>query len=232
MKTSILTIITLLLAGSVVGESKEDRVKLYPTIQERIRTAVGEFDRISEQRKAKLEEIAAYIRSQSRQDKPVNLTFICTYNSRRSHISQIWAQTAAAYYGITNFVAYSGGIESAAFNPRAVAAIKRAGFKVEKTTEGENPIYHVSYSDERPPMTNFSKVYNYAPNPTKDFCAVMTCSNADKACPLVRGASARVAVPFDNPKAFDGTDQEAAKYDELCRQICREMLYVFSQVKR
>jgi len=99
-------------------------------------------------------------------------------------------------------------------------------------TVGENPIYHVRYSDRKSAMTNFSKVYDSAPNPTKDFCAVMTCSSADKACPVVRGASLRVAVPFVDPKAFDDTDQEAAKYDERSRQICREMLYVFSQVKK
>ncbi len=32
--------------------------------------------------------------------------------------------------------------------------------------------------------------------------------------------------------AFDGTDQEAARYDERCRHICREMLYLFSQVRK
>lgn len=231
MRTSLHTVITLLLAGSVAGGSKQGRTKLYPDIRKNIRTAVGEFDEISEQRKEMLKELSAYVRSQNRLGKPVDLTFICTHNSRRSHMSQIWAQAAAAYCGIPNVTAYSGGTASTAFNPRAVAAMKRAGFRVEKTTEGENPIYHVRYSDEKPATTNFSKVYDSPPNPTKDFCAVMTCSAADKACPVVRGASLRVAVPFDDPKEFDDTNQEAAKYDERCRQICREMLYVFSQVK-
>ena len=232
MKRAVVAVITLLFVLPAVGGRKQNRVNLYPDIQERIKIAVGEFDLIARQRKEKLEELSAYVRSQNRLGKPANLTFICTHNSRRSHMSQIWAQTAAAYYGIPGVTSYSGGTESTAFNPRAVAAIKRAGFKVEKTTEGENPIYHVRYSDKRHPMTNFSKVYNYAPNPSKDFCAVMTCSSADKACPLVRGAALRVAVPFIDPKAFDGTDQEAAKYDERCEQICREMLYVFSRVNK
>ncbi|KPK42305.1 MAG: hypothetical protein AMJ65_07845 [Phycisphaerae bacterium SG8_4] len=232
MKKSVIAVITLLVVLPVVGGSKRDRVSLYPDIRQGIRTAVAEFDLIGEQRREKLRELSAYVRSQNRLGKPVNLTFICTRNSRRSHMAQIWAQTAAAFYGIHNLTAYSGGTGSSAFNPRAVAAIRRAGFKVEKTTEGENPIYHVRYSDQRPAMTHFSKLYDSAPNPTKDFCAVMTCSAADKACPLVRGASARVALPFVDPKAFDGTDQEAAKYDERSRQICREMLYMFSEAKR
>ncbi len=232
MKRSSIAVITLIVSLPVVGGSKLDRIKLYPDIQKRIRIAVGEFDEIPNQRKEKLKELSAFVRSQNRLGKPVNLTFICTHNSRRSHLAQIWAQTAAAHYGVPSVTAYSGGTECTAFNPRAVAAIKRAGFKVEKTTEGENPIYHVRYSDRRPAITNFSKVYNYAPNPSKGFCAVMTCSSADKACPLVRGASLRIAIPFVDPKAFDGTDQEAARYDERCRQICREMLYLFSKVRK
>jgi len=232
MKRSLIGVITLLTVIPAVGGSKQGRSDLYPEIQKRIRVAIDELGRIPEQRKEKLRQLTAYVQSLGKLGKPVNLTFICTHNSRRSHMAQIWAQAAATYYGVPNVTAYSGGTGCTAFNPRAVAAIRRAGFKVEKTTEGENPIYHVRYSDKRPAITNFSKVYNCAPNPTKDFCAVMTCSNADKACPLVDGASLRVAVPFADPKAFDDTSQEAARYDERCGQICREMLYVFSQVKK
>ncbi|MHC4628162.1 MAG: low molecular weight phosphatase family protein [Planctomycetota bacterium] len=232
MKKSVVAAIILLIVQPVVGGSKQGHAGLYPDIQKHLRAAVGEFDRIGQQRRDKLREISAYVRFQKQLGKPVNLTFICTSNTRRSQMAQIWAQAAAAFYSIPNVTTYSGGIGSAAFNPRAVASVRRAGFKVEKTTEADNPIYHVRYSDQRPAVTNFSKVYDSAPNPTKDFCAVMTCSDADKACPVVRGASARTALPFVDPKAFDGTDQEAAKYDERSRQICREMLYVFSQAKK
>jgi protein-tyrosine phosphatase/arsenate reductase len=224
-------LVFLLFILPVVGGWKENSVSLYPKIDKRIKIAVGEFGSIDQQRREKLEQLSAYVRSQNKLGKPVKLTFICTHNSRRSHMCQIWAQTAAAYYGLPDVTCYSGGTACTAFNPRAVAAIERAGLRVEKTTEGENPIYHVRYSDNRPAITNFSKVYNYAPNPTKDFCAVMTCSSADKACPVVSGALLRVAVPFVDPKESDGTEREAATYDERCKQICREMLYLFSRVK-
>ena len=46
----------------------------------------------------------------------------------------------------------------------------------------------------------------------------MTWSQADESCPIVRGAAYRVAIPYDAPKAFDGTKRESAKYDERCRQ--------------
>ena len=47
-----------------------------------------------------------------------------------------------------------------------------------------------------------------------------------KVCPIVAGADFRIALPFEDPKAFDDTPLESEKYTERCRQIGREMLYV------
>jgi len=79
-------------------------------------------------------------------------------------------------------------------------------------------------------MECFSKVYAAAPNPQADFLAVMTCSDADAACPQVKGATKRFSLPYDDPKVFDGTAEEVFKYDERCQQIAREMFYLFSNV--
>ena len=146
-------------------------------------------------------------------------------------MSQLWAQTAAEYYGIPGVRTYSGGTEATAFNPRAVAAMRRAGFSVEPVSAGDNPLYQARNGPQQEPMAAFSKVYFDEANPQEDFCAMMTCSQADESCPIVKGASYRVSVPYDDPKAFDGTELESEKYDECCRQISREMLYPFSQVK-
>jgi arsenate reductase len=215
---------------------KPNESVLYSDLASYVRQPKQMFTEIPKDRKSQLEKIAAYVfdrvkaRNESRPD--ASLTFICTHNSRRSHMSQIWAQTAAAYYGITGVATYSGGTEATAFNPRSVAALERAGFVIEKTSDNENPLYLVRFSENAPALEVFSKIYNQPPNPTEDYCAVMTCSQADKNCPVVAGASMRVAIPYDDPKAFDGTDQEAAKYDERCRQISREMLYLFASVDR
>jgi protein-tyrosine-phosphatase len=144
-------------------------------------------------------------------------------------MAQLWAAVAARTYGI-RATTYSGGTESTAFNPRAVAAMERAGFNIDKTTDDQNPIYHVRYSDQQPALTCFSKKYAGDPNPRQDFAAVMVCSDADRACPTVPGAAGRFALPFVDPKVSDGTPQEAATYDERCAQIARELLYVMSRV--
>jgi arsenate reductase len=189
-----------------------------------------QFDQIPAERKKQLRKIALYVKTQLDIGSEVNLIYICTHNSRRSQISQIWGQTAAQYFDIEGVHTFSGGTEATAFNPRAVAAIQRAGFSVEKQTEGTNPHYLVRNGEATTPMTAFSKKYEDPFNPQDNFCAVMTCSDADKNCPTVEGATYRVAIPYDDPKAFDGTELESDKYDERCRQISREMLWLFSQV--
>ena len=178
-----------------------------------------------------LDQLAALIDQRIAAGEPCKLTFICTHNSRRSHLCQLWAAAAAAHFGHENVQTYSGGTEATAFNPRAVAALQRAGFRTVQTTRDANPVYHVRYGENATPMTCFSKVYDQAPNPKEAFIAVMTCSHADKACPLVSGALTRVAVTYEDPKIADNTPDEAATYDERCAQIAREMLYVFSKLK-
>lgn len=209
----------------------EKKVTFYAPVEKNIALYKSEFEQIPEERKEALQYLALFIENKIKAGEKVELIFICTHNSRRSHISQIWAQTAAAYYGIPNVVAYSGGTEATAFNPRAVKAMEDAGFKIVKTTEGANPIYEVKFSDDARSVTAFSKKYDDAFNPKNGFCAVMTCSHADQNCPLVLGAAARVATPYDDPKEFDGTAQEAAKYAERVHEIGREILYAFSIVK-
>lgn len=205
--------------------------QLYPELREYLAARAAEFDLIPDDRKAELAKVADYVRTRLARSAPAKLTFVCTHNSRRSHLSQIWAQVAAGYYGIKNVETYSGGTEATAFNPRAVAALQRAGLRITANdASAENPRYQVKTSDHLPAQECFSKVYDAPPNPTKDYCAIMTCAQADDACPLVMGSDLRLPIRYDDPKIGDDTDQETALYDERTRQICREMLYLMSTV--
>lgn len=186
---------------------------------------------IPEDRLAVLKPLIDYIQSKIDQGKEINLNFICTHNSRRSQFSQIWAQTAADYFGIPA-KCYSGGVEVTAFNERAVASIKRSGFDVVAQGEVEsNPIYLVSHSKDHDPIKAFSKLFDDPVNKAEQFAAVMTCSHADENCPFIPGTEQRIAVRYEDPKAFDDTPKEASKYDERSMQIAGEMFYVFSKVR-
>lgn len=183
---------------------------------------------IPAERKVLLDEMVEYLQKKITSGKEIRLNFICTHNSRRSQFSQIWAQTAAAYYGI-EANCYSGGVEVTAFNPRAVAALQRDGFKVVKK-EGENPVYFVFYSEDEQPIVAFSKLYDDAINAPKEFAAVMTCDHADENCPFIPGAERRFPLRFEDPKIFDDSPQEELMYTERSHQIGAELMYLFKKL--
>ena len=191
---------------------------------------IKDSDLIANDRKNLLDELSIYIKGKLKSSKEVNLIFICTHNSRRSHLAQIWAQTAAAYYNIEKLFTYSGGTEKTAFNPAAVETLKKAGFKISIEKEGKNPRYRVSFDKKAKPIICFSKIYSHRKNPSDGFVAIMTCSDADEACPIVSGADYRTTIKYDDPKLFDGTDQQESAYWERSLQIGREMFYVIRKV--
>lgn len=170
-----------------------------------------------------------YCKNRLDTSKDLKLNFICTHNSRRSQFSQIWGQVAAAYHNIPA-KCFSGGVEVTAFNERAVASIERSGFQVTSATT-ENPEYAVSFDASHAPISALSKLYNDTTNPTSDFAAIMTCSDADENCPFIPGADARIPLRYEDPKVFDDTDLEETMYDERSLQIASELLYVFSQLR-
>lgn len=202
-----------------------NEIKVYPEIEKYISSLEETLKEIPDQRKHKLMAISDYIRSK----ESANLTFICTHNSRRSHLCQIWSAVIAKHFDIDNIETYSGGTEATAFNTRAVAALERTGFEVENPG-GKNPRYKVFFDEEEEPLICFSKKFDDSLNPQEHFAAVMTCTDADENCPFVPGADKRFSVSYVDPKEADGTPQEAKTYDERCQQIATEIYYLMSQV--
>jgi arsenate reductase len=187
-------------------------------------------DQINAERFPQLQAMVDFVQSKMNKGLPIQLNFICTHNSRRSQLAQIWAQTISAYFGIETSC-FSGGVEVTAFNANAVDAIKSAGFNINAIGD-TNPIYEVSYSASTAPIKAFSKKFDDAPNPNSSFAAIMTCSHADENCPFIPGAEIRIPLRYDDPKAFDGTDLMEAKYLERSKEIATEMLYVFSKIRK
>ncbi|MCB0785872.1 MAG: protein-tyrosine-phosphatase [Flavobacteriales bacterium] len=220
--------ITLILASAMLTTGPSDR-HLHPElqryVQDRVLPGIAE---LPAGRREQLDLIAAFVKERKAAGTAADLTFICTHNSRRSHLSQLWAATAAWAHGLDHVRTFSGGTEATAFNPRAVAAVERAGFRVVKP-DGKNPVYEVSFTEEHAAERCWSKVYDDPANPQEGFCAVMTCSEADANCPIVRGALDRVSLPYVDPKEADGTPEEGERYDERCLQIAVELWYVMQQ---
>lgn len=200
---------------------------LFPAVEETVSSLP--ISKIPEDRHPVIQSMVDYMVSKIKSGEEVRLNFICTHNSRRSQFSQIWAQTAADYFGI-EASCYSGGVEVTAFNERAVAAIRRDGFKIDAQGEG-NPVYSIFHGSQSQPILTFSKVYDDPVNPDSGFAAVMTCDHADENCPFIPGAEARIPLRFEDPKAFDGTDLEEKMYSERSHQIGAELFLIFRKVK-
>ena len=202
---------------------------LFPEIENVINTL--NFENISAERKIILQNLVDFIQGKASDGQEIRLNLICTHNSRRSHLSQVWAQTAAAHYNIKNVFCYSGGTEATAMFPMAAKTLTKQGFQIKTIAEGNNPVYAIKYSENAHPVIGFSKTFDDDFNPQSEFAAIMTCSSADQGCPFIAGAEKRIPITFEDPKAFDNTPQQAQKYEERSLQIATEMFYVFSKIK-
>lgn len=187
---------------------------------------------ITAERKETLQPLVDFIQTKVNNRQEIRLNFICTHNSRRSHLAQVWAQTASAHFNIKNIFCYSGGTEATAMFPMVAKTLENQGFKIKTISAGNNPVYTIKYTENEHPIIAFSKTYDDNFNPKTEFAAIMTCSQADGSCPFIAGAEKRIPITFEDPKEFDSTAQQAEKYEERSVQIATEMLYVFSQIKQ
>jgi arsenate reductase len=186
---------------------------------------------VPNERKEVLYPLVEYIQNKVNTSEEIRLNFICTHNSRRSHLSQIWAQTMAFHFGIDTIFCYSGGTEATALFPKVAEILTHQGFQIQQLSQDQNPVYAVKFDNNQQPIIGFSKTYFDDFNPKSNFAAIMTCSNADEGCPMVFGAEARFPIKYEDPKAFDGTEVMNEKYTERSLQIASELYFVFSQIK-
>ena len=202
--------------------------RIFSEIEATIKTL--NISSISKERQQILQELIGFIQGKKNKGQAINLNFICTHNSRRSHLSQVWAQTMAHYFDVKNVFCYSGGTEATALFPMAGKTLSNAGFEIKVISDGMNPIYSIKHSENAHPIIGFSKTFDDAFNPKSEFAAILTCSHADENCPFISGAEKRIPITYDDPKAFDNTPQQAAKYKERSLQIATELKYVFSKI--
>ena len=196
-------------------------------------TQIEQFKSVSftEERLSILNSICTYIQGQKNQGKDINLNFVCTHNSRRSHLAQIWAQVMAGYFQIPNVHCYSGGTEATALFLKVLETLESSGFRISKLSDGINPVYAIKYGANVMPIIGFSKRYDAALNPETNFAAIMTCGHADENCPFIPGAEKRIPFTFEDPKVFDGTNVQTEKYKERSLEIAASLYYIFSKIK-
>ena len=220
---SSLILVLVLVTSTATAQKMTKKLRSYTE------KVASELDQVSEERKETLSEIGDFILAELQEDEKADVIIICTHNSRRSHIAQLWLQTAAEYYGVKGINVFSGGLEATAFHPNAMESLERAGFNISGVQSGDNPVYTASNGVVNSIM--YSKKYTDTQNPQSDFGAIMVCSDADKSCPIVEGADARFSLPYEDPRYYDGTPSVKQKYDDTVREIAREMFYLADYLK-
>ncbi|QOD61788.1 hypothetical protein H9I45_04895 [Polaribacter haliotis] len=186
---------------------------------------------ITEERKNLLVKISEGIAKEYLKSGVVNLNFICTHNSRRSQLGQVWSFYTAHYFKL-NIHSFSGGTEVTAFHRNTVKTLQKAGFDFQVSDfSHQNPKYLISFAGNRKTILGFSKRFDHPEN-NEPFIAITTCNNADKNCPFIPTAIERFHLPFVDPKASDDTPERKETYLKTNRQIATEIHFIFSFVKK
>lgn len=204
---------------------------MYKNLIETI-TEIIDHQTVNLERQSTLQPLIDFVQQKVNTGEAVDLNFICTHNSRRSHLSQVWAQVASVYFNIRNVQCYSGGTEETAVFPKVVETLASQGLNIFRIADTDNPVYAIKYSDNALPIMGFSKKYDNPFNPTSRFAAIMTCSQADDGCPYIPGTERRIPITFEDPKISDNTSEQTQVYTARSVQIAAEMLYVFSTIKQ
>lgn len=223
----------------VQAKTPQSRQVMHAKTRQHCDLLTTQFDLIEDQHRGHATELVSWIVQNYQPGQPLGIIIICTGNTRRSMLGATMGNLAASYYGLTDVRFFSGGTEPDAINPRTVATLKDIGIEIEATgQEAErggaghaNPIYRVKWGRELE-TREFSKKYSDSSNPQSGFAAILVCGEADESCPQVAGASVRIPATFLDPKSYDGTAFESAKYAERRDDMGRFMLNVMMQARR
>jgi protein-tyrosine phosphatase/arsenate reductase len=203
---------------------------MFEKIENLVHHLIKKFDEIPDERKLILNNISNYISQKNAANEEINLVYMCTHNSRRSHFGQLAAVVAASFYKVKNVKSFSGGTEVTSFNQNAIKALQNIGFEIStKKPNANNPWYKVAYNKANFQLC-YSKLFDDKSIPQNNFIAIMTCSEAEQNCPFIAGATMRIATTYKDPKEADNTDQAPLIYEERLKQILTETLYAFSKI--
>jgi arsenate reductase (thioredoxin) len=127
--------------------------------------------------------------------RKTKVIFLCTGNSARSQMAEAFLRK----YAGDHFEVYSAGFDPRPINPYTIRVMKEIGYDLK---------------DQRPKdlAQYLGKVH---------FGIVITvCEKAEEQCPTIPDVSTRMYWPFEDPAAFQGTEEEKlAKFREIRDKI-------------
>lgn len=227
-----------------LGDWSKNRALLHPEIVAYFDYLTTRFDGISPEHEKAARQLAAWLSAGASSSTERAVLVVCTGNSRRSVLGAALGNMASTYYDLSSVRFLSAGRRPTALNPRAASALERIGVEIRATGElaqsgpssEPNPKYLLHFggsgaTQERLRAVEYSKSLSEAAPPFP-FAALLVCNEADASCPTVPGAAIRIAAPFDDPKAFDGSPFEPREYDRARDEIGRVILYAALLARR
>ena len=130
----------------------------------------------------------------------IRVLFLCTHNSARSQMAEAFLRK----YGADRFAAYSAGLEPQGIHQLTERVMSEIGVSLAGQYSKDVAEYmgklHFGY-------------------------LITVCANAEKNCPAVfPGVGQRMHWAFDDPAAFEGTDEDKLqKFREIRDQIDRQI---------
>jgi arsenite transporter len=203
-------------------------MSLHPTLALYFDARRHDNAEISPARLDMLRRLGEAIRGQLGTTGHCDVVFICTHNSRRSQMSQALLQALSAQVAWRGVLAHSAGTVATAVAPPVLTALREAGFTIDGGHDADPDRHLLRFANDAPPLPLFSKTLGDASLPRDGFIAVMTCDDADEACPVIPGAAVRTALPFIDPKTADDTPDEAQAYATTCARIAHELQLALS----
>lgn len=136
--------------------------------------------------------------------KPLEILFLCTGNSCRSHMAEGWARALKS----PGIEAYSAGVEPKGLHPLAVKVMAEAGVDISAQKSK-----HVRVLKDIP--------FDYV---------VTVCDNARESCPLFTGRTKVIHRDFEDPAAAKGSDEEVLAVFRRVRDQIREYIEAFPEI--
>tara|TARA_Y100001949_G_C15986510_1_gene330879 strand:+ start:2001 stop:2567 length:567 start_codon:yes stop_codon:yes gene_type:complete len=170
----------------------------------------------NQKRKKRLDNIASVINENL--NKTRSIVFLCTHNSRRSQICEVWGKVFAEIYRKKININSAGAFKTVVHS-QVYESIVKCGLVVDNKKE--------IFFDKKKFKLNSKTIDSLT---MKNFIAVMTCSNAEKSCPNDPRSIRNIKMFFNDPRIYDETDKMSREYLNTTIYIAEELNYIFKNI--
>lgn len=198
------------------------------SIQKYCERRLAELDWIDETRKQELAKLTAYIRY--KESDPIHLVFIDNDNARGSLFAQVWAKVAARYFGLEHVETYSAGNNATEIAGNFVYTLLSLQFDLFVEGDEVNSRHFFVFDNRKNACICFAKPIDHYSIPLENFGTIDT--NPTRMNIILAGSELQVHFPYTDPQTSDGTSEAQQNYRQFSNEIAREMLYLFSRLKK